>query len=44
MKTVILECVFSFEEYAKNVKEKATGSSLETLEVLLDAAGHVHPL
>ena len=41
MKNVMLECVFNFEEYAKNVKEKAPGSSLETLEILLDAAGHV---
>ena len=37
----MLECVFSFEEYAKTVKERATGSSLQTLEVLLDSAGHV---
>ena len=41
MKNFMLECVFSFEEYAKNVKKEATGSSLETLKVLLDAAGHV---
>ena len=37
----MLECVFNFEEYSKNVKGEATGCSLETLKVLLDAAGHV---
>ena len=42
MKNFMLECVFSFEEYGKNVKkEEANGCSLETLKVLLDAAGHV---
>ena len=37
----ILGCRFSFEAYAKNVKEKATKCSLETTELLLDADGHV---
>ena len=32
---------FSFEVYAKNVREKATKCSLKTTEVLLDADGHV---
>ena len=29
-------CSFSFEAYAKNVREKATKCFLETAEVLLD--------
>ena len=31
---------FSFEEYMKNVREKATKWFLKTNEVLLDADGH----
>ena len=37
----MLGCRFSFEAYAKNVREKVTKFSLETTEVLLDADGHV---
>ena len=37
----MLDCRFSFEAYAKNVREKVTKFSLETTEVLLDADGHV---
>ena len=40
MKNFMLGCIFIFEEYAKNVKEKVSGCSLETLEVLSDAVGH----
>ena len=32
---------FSFEAYAKNVREKATKCPLKTTKILLDAAGHV---
>ena len=42
MKKFMLDCRFSFEAYAKNVREKATKCSLKTTEVLLDADGHVH--
>ena len=42
MKKFMLSCRFSFEAYAKNVREKATkGSFLETTEALFDAGGHV---
>ena len=41
MKNFMLGCTFIFEEYAKKLKEKATGCSSENLEVLLDSAGHV---
>ena len=34
-------CRFSFEAYAKSVKEKATKSSLKTTNVPLGADGHV---
>ena len=37
----MLGCGFSFEVYAKNVREKATKCSLKTNEVLLDADGQV---
>ena len=37
----MLGYIFIFEEHAKKVKEKATGCSLETLEVPLNAVGHV---
>ena len=37
----MLDCRFGFEEYAKNLREKATKCTLKTAEVLLDADGHV---
>ena len=37
----MLDCRSSFEAYAKNVQEKAINCSLKTIEVLLDADGHV---
>ena len=37
----MLGCRFSFEEYAKNVKEKTTKCSLKTTDVLLGADGYV---
>ena len=37
----MLGCRFSFEAYAKNVKEKTTKSSLKATAVLLDADEHV---
>ena len=37
----MLDCRFSFEAYAKNLREKATKCTLKTAEVLLDADGHV---
>ena len=37
----MLGCRFSFEAYAKNVKEKATTCSLKTAEILFNADGHV---
>ena len=37
----MLGCRFSFEAYAKNLRKKATKSSLKTTEVLLDAEGYV---
>ena len=37
----MLGCRFGFEEYAKNVKEKATKCSLKTTEILLDVDGYV---
>ena len=37
----MLDCRFSFEAYAKNLREKATNCTLKTAEVLLDADGHV---
>lgn len=36
----MLECKFSFEVYTKNLQEKASGCSLETIDVPLDAEGH----
>ena len=32
---------FSFEAYAKNVRDRATNCSLKITEVILDADGHV---
>ena len=40
MKMFLLGCSFSFEAYAKNVREKATKCSLKTAEVLLNTDGH----
>ena len=37
----MLGCRFSFEVYAKNVREKTTKCSLKTTDVLLGADGHV---
>ena len=37
----MLGCRFSFETYAKNVREKVTECSLKTIEVLFNADGHV---
>ena len=37
----MLGCRFSFQTYAKNLREKATNYSLNTSEVLLDADEHV---
>ena len=37
----MLGCCFSFEAYAKKVREKATKCSLKITEVLLGADGHV---
>ena len=37
----MLDCRFSFEAYAKNLREKATKCTLKTAEVLLDADGHM---
>ena len=37
----MLGCRFSFQTYAKNLREKATKYSLNTSEVLLDADEHV---
>ena len=36
----MLCCRFSFEAYAKNIREKATKCSWNTTEILLDADGH----
>ena len=41
MKKFTLGCRFSFEAYAKDVREKMTKCSLKTTEVLLDADGHM---
>ena len=41
MKKLMLGYRFSFEAYAKSVREKATRCSLKTTEVLLDADGHL---
>ena len=41
MKKFMLGFRFSFETFAKNVREKATKCSLKTTEVLLDADGQV---
>ena len=41
MKKFMLGCRFSFEAYAKDVREKMTKCSLKTTEVLLDADGHM---
>ena len=41
MKNFILGCRFSFEAYPENVREKAIKYSLKTIEVLLNADGHV---
>ena len=37
MKKFMLVCRFSFEAYAKNVREKATKCPLKTTTVLLEA-------
>ena len=37
----MMGCRFSFNAYAKNVREKATNCSLKTTEVLLDVDGYV---
>ena len=37
----MLGCRFSFEEYAKNVREKATKCSLKTAGILLGTDGHI---
>ena len=37
----MLVCRFSFEEYAKILRQKVTKFPLETTEVLLDTDGHV---
>ena len=37
----MLGCSFSFEAYAKYVREKATKCFLQITEVLLSADGHV---
>ena len=39
----MLFCIFSFEAYAKDVREKATKRYLKITEVLLNADGHVLP-
>ena len=36
----MIGCRFSFEVYAKNVREKVTKSSFITTEVILDADGY----
>ena len=41
MKKFMLGCRFSFQTYAKKLREKATKCSLKTSEVLLDADEHV---
>ena len=41
MKKSMLSCRFSFEAYAKNVRQKTTKYSIKTTELLLDADGHV---
>ena len=40
MKKFMLGCRFSFEAYARNVRENATKCYLKTTEVLLDSDGH----
>ena len=40
MKMFLLGCRFSFQAYAKKVREKTTQCSLKTTEVLLHADGH----
>ena len=37
----MLGCMFSFEACVNNMKEKVTRCSLKTIEVPLDADGHV---
>ena len=37
----MLGCRFSFESYAKIVREKATKCSLKATEILLDADRHM---
>ena len=37
----MIDCRFSIEANAKNVREKATKCTLKTAEVLLDADRHV---
>ena len=37
----MLDCRSSFKAYAKNIRQKATKSSLKTTEVLLDGDGYV---
>ena len=39
MKKLMLGCRFSFEAYAKNVRDKSTKFFLKTTGVLLDADG-----
>ena len=38
----MLGCRFSFEAYAKNVREKAIKCSLKTIVVRLGADGHLY--
>ena len=37
----MLGCRFNFEEYAKNVREKATKCSLKTAGILFGTDGHI---
>ena len=37
----MLGCRFTFNAYAKNVRQKTTKCSLKSAEILLDADGHV---
>ena len=39
----MLGCRFSFEIYAKNIREKAANCSLKTTDILLDADGMCLP-
>ena len=37
----MLGCRFNFKAYAKSIREKVTKHYLKSIEVLLDADGHV---